>query len=380
MLGCLYNDNVIPTYEAERFITDCLVVAGAAKQNANDQAKLMVHADINGYRQGGVQNLEFCVDKLLEGVMDGISLPEIEKENPCTAVVNGKNAMGATVGKFCMELAIKKAKKIGIGWVVAKNCNYNGAEDWYCRMATNEGLVGMALSNSPPVVAPARGKTAALGSNPIGFAAPLGGSDCFVADFSTSTVSQDKIVEKKQLDEEIPGGWALDMDGKITNDPDAALSGTLLPIGGVDETGGYKGTALGLIVETLCGIMSGSNFSTRIKKNPIQPIDLGQCYVAVNPEMFAGDFQKRMSSLLNIVKKSTPIDPSKPVLLPGEPEQEKLLDCQRLGGIRYGQSELDACAKLSAKLAVSPITNVHGLPVTPFGFGGKICGAKCSKK
>merc|ERR1711962_304046 len=150
--------------------------------------------------------------------------PEVERESAATALVDGKNLLGPVVGNFCMNLAIKKAKETGIGWVCARGSNHYGIAGWYALRASDKGLIGISFTNTSPLVAPTRAKTAALGTNPIAVSAPSSDpQDPFVLDMATCTVAVGKIELQKRKQEPMPEGWAINKEGRVTQDSAEAL-------------------------------------------------------------------------------------------------------------------------------------------------------------
>ncbi|PSN40099.1 hypothetical protein C0J52_13746 [Blattella germanica] len=268
-----------------------------------------------------------------------------------------------------MELAIQKAKKSGIGWVVAKGSNNFGIATWYGIRALEHNMVGLVFTNTSPLMAPTRAKTAALGSNPICMAAPALKGDSFILDMSTTAASLGKLEMHIMKGEPIPEGWAIDSNGKTTTDPLVAMNGgALLPLGGNEVTSGYKGYGLALMVETLCGILGGANYGPYIKRygsDDARPANLGQCFVAINPECFAPGFQDRLSNLLNALRKMEPADPKKPVIVPGDPERNFMRQVEKQGGIRYHQNLLKVLDDIASKYNVKPLTLIQ--------YGGPSC-------
>lgn len=89
-------------------------------------ADLLVAADYRGHFSHGMNRLEMYLNDLNAGTMSASAEPTILKETPATAWVNGNNGLGAVVGRFCMDLAMKKAKNVGVGWVCANHSNHYG--------------------------------------------------------------------------------------------------------------------------------------------------------------------------------------------------------------------------------------------------------------
>ncbi|XP_030758458.1 uncharacterized protein LOC115884109 isoform X2 [Sitophilus oryzae] len=282
--------------------------------------------------------------------------PAVERETVATALVNGNNGLGSVVGKFCMDLAIRKAKDVGISMVTAYGSNHFGIAGIYSLQAMKQNCVGICFTNTSPVMLPTRGRQSALGTNPLSFGAG-NAHDQVVLDMATTTVAVGKLEIKKRKGESIPKGWACDNDGNVTSDPSVGMkSGKLLPLGGEEENGGYKGYGLSLLVDVMSGIFSGSNYGTNVPMfGGVETSNLGQTFIAINPEVFAPGFQDRLSDLLGLVRNTEPKDKTKPVLVPGDPERIHMAQVDSQGGLRYIQDQRISCAKLAEKLKIQPM-------------------------
>lgn len=201
---------------------------------------------------------------------------------------------------------------------------------------------------------------AGLGTNPISFAAPAENGDSFVLDMATTAVAVGKIEIQRRKEAPIPHGWAHDTSGKMTTNADVAFEAACLaPLGGDEITSGYKGYGLGAMVEVLCGILAGANFSTKVRKWTHSGADseanLGQFFLALDPKCFAPDFNGRMSELNDILRSLTPVDSENPVLIAGDPERLHMKKVDDEGGVHYTENQIKTCHELSKRLGVSPI-------------------------
>lgn len=211
---------------------------------------------------------------------------------------------------------------------------------------------------------PTRGMEAGLGTNPLSFAAPADKGDSFVLDMATTAVAVGKIEIQRRKGSPIPQGWAHDTEGNMITDADVAFeSGCLLPLGGDEITSGFKGYGLGAMVEVLCGVMAGANFSTKIRKwthtGNDSEADLGQFFMALDPKCFAPGFTGRMSEMNEILRSLRPIDPSNPILIAGDPERIHMKKVDAEGGVRYTENQIKNCMELSKRLGVSPIKFIN---------------------
>lgn len=300
--------NKVAVNESKRFMTDCFVAAKTPLKHAELMADLLVSADYRGHFSHGMNRLEMYINDLQQDSIDGAAEPTVLKETAATAWVDGCNGLGAVVGRFCMDLAIKKAKSAGVGWVCAKRSNHYGIAGWYTIYAEQQGLIGISMTNTSPLMCPTRSRAAALGTNPISVAAPANNGDSFVLDMAMTAVAVGKIELQRRKGEDIPAGWAQGPDGNITTDANVGFeTACLMPLGGPEITSGYKGYGLGAMVETLCGVCAGSNFATQVRKWTLQgaagsEANLGQVFIAVDPECFAPGFTDRMSEMNGILR------------------------------------------------------------------------------
>ena len=172
------------------------------------------------------------------------------------------------MGQWAMKLAIKKAKTSGTAFVTVANSRHFGMAGYYSMMALSEDMIGLSMTNATPHVLPTFGSEPRMGTNPISLAVPANKESPFVLDMATSTVAVGKILIAKRLGLPIPYGWAADLSGEITTDPNIAReSKKLMPLGGTKELGGHKGYGLATMVDILCGVLSGSAISSNIVRN-----------------------------------------------------------------------------------------------------------------
>lgn len=328
---------VVRFSEMKSFIIDCMRSVGVNSDHAEQLADLLTVADQRGHYSHGLNRLRVYIEDVKSGICNGNGSPKILKQKGATAWVDGDNALGVVVGNFCTDLAVNLAKEHGIGWVVAKGSNHFGIAGYYpLRMAHEHGFIGMAFTNASPLVFPTRSIEIGLGTNPLSCVAQAKNGDEFALDMAMSTVALGKIEwAQTKGAKTIPAQWAADKSGTPTTNPSSVAG--LLPLGGSEETSGYKGTGLAMMTELFCGILGGSHFGKNIRnwRELSKVADLGQCFVALDPDCFSPGFADRLQQFLGETRGLKQANPELPVLVAGDPERENMAKCERLGGLFY---------------------------------------------
>ncbi|XP_037962310.2 uncharacterized oxidoreductase YjmC [Plutella xylostella] len=350
----------VATAEVLRFMTDCLKTVGTNAKAARQTAELLLQADRLGHPSHGLNRFEYYINDIVSGACTPNKEPRVLKETASTAWVDAHSVLGATSSHFAMDLAIKKAKTTGIGWVTVKGANHFGIAGWWAQKAADQGFIGMVFTNTSPLMAPTRSKESALGTNPIAVVAPAAQGETFYLDMATTAVAVGKIEMQRRKGEPLPPGWAQGPDGRETTDADLAYdTACLMPLGGGEMNSGYKGYGLAAMVELFCGISSGSKYGHHIRSwshsGDGGPADLGHCFVALDPGCFAPGFGDRMNESMQHWRQLKPTDPSLPVLAPGDKERKAAADTDCRGTVTYLKQQLQASAALAERLQVKPM-------------------------
>lgn len=177
---------------------------------------------------------------------------------------------------------------------------------------------------------------------------------------ATTAVAVGKIEIQRRKNQPVPDGWAQGPDGSPTTDANVAFdTGCLMPLGGNEINSGYKGYGLAAMVEIMCGISAGSQYGPHIRKwthaGANTEANLGQVFIAVNPNCFADGFTDRMSDLNSHLRNMPSTNPQKPVLVAGDPEKMHEEKVKLEGGIRYHPNQIETCAALAKKLKIQVI-------------------------
>lgn len=306
---------------------------GCPDEQAATAAKALVSADLRGIDSHGVARLSGYVRLWEAKRVNATPAIRIIHETPSTAVVDGDSGLGLVVAPFAMQVAIDKAKQCGTGWVSVQNSNHFGIAAHHAMMALQHDMVGIAMTNASPLVAPTFSIDKMLGTNPICVAAPAGEEPPFVADLATTTAANGKleILQRKNL--QTPSGWVQDKEGNPSHDPHALKTGgALLPLGGDREHGSHKGYALGAIVDLFSALLSGANYAPWVPPFPAyvpmparQPgKGIGHFLGAMRVDAFrpAGEFKLHMDDWIRGFRNATPVKGEEKVLVPGDPERE----------------------------------------------------------
>src|SRR5688572_20552501 len=242
---------------------------GCPQQDAETATLALLSADLRGIDSHGVARLSGYTRLWEAKRVNATPKIRIIHESPSTAVVDGDSGLGLVVAPFAMKIAIAKAKTAGTGWVSVQNSNHFGIAAHHAMMALEHDMIGMAMTNASPLVAPTFSIDKMLGTNPICVAAPAGNEPAFVADLATTTAANGKleILQRKNL--QTPDGWVQDKVGNSSNDPHVLKKGgALLPLGGDREHGSNKGYALGAVVDIFSALLSGANYAPWVPPFP----------------------------------------------------------------------------------------------------------------
>jgi LDH2 family malate/lactate/ureidoglycolate dehydrogenase len=249
---------------------------------------------------------------------------------PAGAVIDGGNALGVLVARAAIDEACRSAREFGVGVCAVRDSNHFGAAAPLVARAARDGLVALAFSNAAPTMAPWGGRDAILGTNPIAAAFPREGGEPIIVDMATSAVARGRIRQAAARHEAIPRDWALDAEGVPTTDPEAALAGTIQPLGGA------KGYALALVVELLCTCLAGgrAGFEVRNPHDPgPEPAGTSHLFVAIDPRRFAGldAVHHSAEALAARIAASRPAGDTSPPRLPGARGHDEAARRDRFG-------------------------------------------------
>ena len=326
--------NIVDWKTITSFVIDAFVGYGIPRKDAEICADILLESDKRGIESHGVTRFKpIYLDRIKAGIQKPVTEFEVIKDFAATAVVDGHDGMGQVVGYKAMTMAIEKAKKYGMGMVVARNSCHYGIAGYYATMATDAGMIGITGTNARPSIAPTFGVENMLGTNPLTFGMPTDEEFPFVLDCATSIVQRGKIEYYARIGKDTPAGQVIGRNGEALTDSGEILDdlntgkAALAPLGGIGEDlAGYKGYGYATVVEILSAALQQGNFLRALSgigpnKEKI-PFHLGHFFIAIDTEAFMGleAFKKTAGDILRDLRNSEKAPGAERIYTAGEKE------------------------------------------------------------
>jgi L-2-hydroxycarboxylate dehydrogenase (NAD+) len=371
-LTCTVESKVAQA-DLERFVVDVLARHGVGQSEGIVTAKVLVAADLRGIASHGVARLGRYVKGLQERYIVPGAAFDVREPVPAIGVIDAKNGIGQVVSDLAMDMAVAKARVNGVGVVTVKNSNHFGIAGYYVQKAIDAGMLGICLTNAAPLVVPTNGADAILGTNPIALGAPGDAGLDLLLDMATSVVPRGKLEVYDRNRKQMPVGWAVDEQGYDSKNPGQVLSnlikrlgGGILPLGGRgEEFSGHKGYGLALMVDVLCGVLSGSAFGSNVDnlQRPPAPGEVvaprvGHFFLALDIARFMpiGEFRGRLADLFRLLKESRKALDRSEIYVHGEKEQARTR-LHQLYGIPLAENVMASLRTIAANCGVpGPVT------------------------
>lgn len=336
---------------------------GCSTADAELATEVLLKADLRGIDSHGIARLSGYVRLWEKKRINATPDIRVVHETPSTAVVDGDSGLGLVVGPRAMEIAIEKARVAGTGWVAVRNSNHFGIAGYHAMMALSHDMIGLAMTNASPLVAPTFSTERLLGTNPIAVAIPANEQPAFVADFATTTAANGKLEILQRKGESAPVGWIQDSQGKDTTDAHALKTGgALLPLGSDRDHGSHKGYCLGAWVDIFSAVLSGANYGPWVPPfvafldPPSDPVGqgIGHFFGAMRVDAFrpADEFKSHMDNWINRFRNATPADGHERILIPGDPERVTAAERQK-NGIPVNEKVVSDLQALAARFDIA---------------------------
>jgi LDH2 family malate/lactate/ureidoglycolate dehydrogenase len=329
------------------FAEAAFAAVGVPDTDARTIADALVDADLRGVHSHGARWIPSYVATLRKGNTNSRPRVRVMVDNGSTAVLDGDRGLGHVVALAATDLAIERALEHGVGAVALRQSTHCGAMAYYTNRAAARGCVGFASTNGNANMAPTGGTSRLIGNNPLAYSFPTRRGFPFALDMATSVVAGSRLLMAIERGERIPAGWAIDGSGRPTEDPLAWREGDglLVPIGGA------KGYGLAVVLDILCGVLSGGHFGA--KRGQPGSIDTSQFFLVIRIDQFMPfeEFLDRMDVLIEQIKSSELAPGSPGVFLPGEMEHNHKQD-RLANGIPLDGTTIEALDRLGRDLGL----------------------------
>jgi LDH2 family malate/lactate/ureidoglycolate dehydrogenase len=348
------------------FTKNIFLAIGCSDEHATLATDVLLKADLRGIDSHGVARLTGYIRLWEKQRINATPNIQIVYETQTTATVDGDAGLGLVVAPYAMQIAIKKAEQFGSGWVAIRNSNHFGIAGYHALMAVEKDMIGYAMTNASPLVAPTFSNERMLGTNPMCYAFPAGKYPPVIVDMATSAAANGKLEIAQRSGKQVPDRWIQDAAGNYTTDPHALKNGgSLLPLGSDREHGSHKGFGLSAVVDIFSGVLSGANYGPWVPPfvaflepaaNPVGQ-GIGHFVGAMRVDGFrpTDEFKSNMDNWVERFKSATPNDPNQKVIIPGEPELEAETD-RKQNGIPLVDAVVKDLNELAEKFGITPIS------------------------
>jgi (2R)-3-sulfolactate dehydrogenase (NADP+) len=278
----------------EALAREALLRDGATEAQAQPVARSIRRAEADDIRGVGLGYLPTYLAHLRSAKVDGRATPRCTTPRPATVLVDAANGFAHPAFEAGLEPLVAASRACGSATLAIRHSYSIGVIGHPVEDLATRGLVALAVTNSPPNIAPAGGRKPLFGTNPMALAVPRAHGTPLVIDQSTSVVTKVALLAAAGRGAPIPEGWALDAEGRPTTDPEHALRGSMAAIGG------RKGASLALMIDLLAAGLTGANFSkdaSPFAKPDGPPPGIGQLVIAFDPDAFAPGFRDRVEDL-----------------------------------------------------------------------------------
>ena len=340
-----------PADAVYRFVEQALLKSGVEAQTAKVTAHGLWQASLRGVDSHGIRLLPHYLRGVQGGRINPQAQFQFEQTSASTGKLDADHGFGHGAGMLAMKKAIELARESGTGQVAVFNSSHCGSMAFFALEAAAQDMVGTAYTNASPNMRSANATTRFFGTNPICMAAPMAHEGPFCYDGATTTVALNKIKNYGDQGLEIPPGWGATKDGLDTTDPSEVSQ--LLPMGD------YKGFGLTMMVDILCGALTGMPTGDQVSDMFRDPLSkkrlMGHFFTATRIDTFqeASQFKERLQDLAERIRNQPRQDPDVPVMIPGDPEKAYQADREE-NGMPISQAVLNDFKVLADDLGVEP--------------------------
>jgi len=278
--------------EAQALVSQVLQAAGAGESMARHTASALVLAESQGLGSHGLSRVGQYATHLRNGRANGAAKPQVVRRTGAVLIVDAQEGLAFEACALAISEAISTARQQGVAFVGVQRSHHCGVVVDHLRAVAAAGMVGLGFANSPAAMPAAGGRHAIFGTNPVAAVFPRAAPhDPLMIDLSLSEVARGKIMVAAKEGQAIPAGWALDAQGQPTTDANAALAGSMLPLGAAGST---KGAMLALVVELLVSALIGAHFGFEASSFFVEEGNrpgIGQAFIVIDPDATTGQAQ-----------------------------------------------------------------------------------------
>lgn len=338
---------------------------GCSDEHAELATDVLIKSDLRGIDSHGVARLTGYVRLWEKSRINAKPEIRVVHETPTTATVDGDAGLGLVVAPFAMKIAIEKAEKYGSGWVSVRNSNHFGIAAYHTMMAVEKDMIGFAMTNASPLVAPTFANERLLGTNPMCYAFPAGKYPPVIVDMATSAAANGKLEIAQRMGKAVPEGWIQDAEGRDSTDPhELKKGGSLLPLGSDRDHGSHKGFGLSATVDILSAVLSGANYGPWVppfvafmepSANPVG-LGIGHFLGAMRVDGFrpVDEFKSHLDNWVERFSSAKQISADQKVIIPGQPEY--LAEKERShNGIPLIEEVCKDLNEVAEKLGIDPL-------------------------
>jgi LDH2 family malate/lactate/ureidoglycolate dehydrogenase len=354
---------VLPWQDLHEFAKRVFVRVGMPEQDAIAEADTLMWANLRGVDSHGVVRIPWYVENIHNGVMNPTPDIRVTVETPAIALIEADRALGPVVTNRAADMAVEKARGVGVGWILIRNHTHQGTMGQYVQRIANHDMVGLIFVCSRPNTAPFGARAAGVSNNPVGLSAPAARHHHLILDMATSLVAMGKVLIARERGESIPVGWGLDEHGNPAVDPRELA--TLLPVGGPKGSGmsllfecmGSLMASNPMVLPVLSGELSEAKTTRHVgrmarhnQNSVVAAIDIGRF---VNVE----EYKEQVDLLIDRLKELPRAEGFNEILMPGE--REELCYAERkAAGIPIPARTLSSLRKVAEDLGVEFIRGV----------------------
>jgi L-2-hydroxycarboxylate dehydrogenase (NAD+) len=329
-----------------------LKAVGVSDEHARMTCDVLILSDLRGIESHGFARFaEYYVGRSRNGRINLNADIHVVQDAPAAATIEADTALAFVPATHAMRLAMSKARATGIGMVAVRNSTHYGPASPYALMAIDQGMIGISMTTGGNGVVPPGGAKRVYGLNAISVAAPCRPPEApFCLDMATSVIAAGKLEIARRRNKPVPEGWAIDAEGMPIVDANQYWGGGggILPLGSSIETGAWKGFGLGVMVDILCGVLSGGRASGELGSG-----HANHFFGALRIDAFTTleSFYEQMDSMKALYRSAPRLPEAGPLTFPGEPEAAKEAE-YRAKGIPYHSSTVEGWRKLAEEIGI----------------------------